>query len=232
MTRAELESQLKTLSDPTYQKFSASLIPGVRNLLGIRLPALRNLARALVKENGADAAADILTDTTFEELMLQGILIGQLDLDVPIEERLCRIATFVPKIDNWSVCDSFCCGLRWRAREADRVFDFLRPYLAHEHAFFVRFGVVMLLAHFIDEAHIGETLERLSAVAHESYYVKMAVAWAVSVCFVKYPDLTLPLLLDGALDDVTHKKAIQKIIESRRVDAASKARLRTLKRHS
>lgn len=229
MTRTELLKRLQERSDADYRRFARGLLPGVDNLLGVRLPHLREIARAIACESGV--AADLtflLTDETFEEVMLQGMVIGCLDLS--IDERLRRIAAFVPKIDNWSVCDSFCAGLRWKKADDGAVFAFLPPYLGDERTFFVRFGAVMLLDHFIDDAHIEEALARLCAVRHEAYYAKMAVAWALSVCFVKYPLRTLPVFLSNRLDSETHDRAIQKIIESRRVDPASKRKLQALKR--
>lgn len=227
MTRTELLRRLQALADDDYRRFSSRLLPGVDNLLGVRLPRLREMARALAREAGATALSGLLSDETFEEVMLQGMVIGYLDL--PIAERLSRIAAFVPKIDNWSVCDSFCAGLRFQKADEAQVFAFLAPYLRHERTFFVRFGAVMLLDHFIDDAHIDETIARLCAVRHEAYYAKMAVAWALSVCFIRYPARTMPVFLDDRLDGETRGKAIQKIIESRRVDLPSKQALRALK---
>lgn len=229
MTRDDLLQKLASLAEPDYRRFSLGLLPGVYELAGVRLPQLRRLARAIARENGRDYQR-ILGGGTFEEQMLQGMVIGALGLEIaPLLEE---VGGFVPKIDNWSVCDSFCAGLRFREADAARVFDFLPPYLTDDREFFARFGAVMLLERFIDEAHIDEVLARLTAVRCQAHCARMAVAWALSVAFVQFPAQTREVLRGDALDEVTRAKAIQKIIESRRVDALAKEELRALRRRS
>ena len=160
--------------------------------------------------------------------MLQAMLIGYADMDP--DERLRHVAAFVPKIDNWSVCDRFCLGLKFAADNQVRVWAFIQPYLKSKLEYEVRFGVVMLLEHFIDELYVGRVLKALDEVAHDGYYAKMAVAWAVSICYVKFPALTEAYLADCALDDFTFNKSLQKIGESFRVDAVAKQRVRAMRR--
>lgn len=160
--------------------------------------------------------------------MLQGMVIGCAKADV--EEILHHIAAFVPKIDNWSVCDSFCSGLKITSLHKERVWEFIQPYLESDREYNIRFGVVMLLNYYIDELHIHRVLERLDRITHEGYYVKMAVAWAVSICFVKLPDITMDYVRSNSLDDFTYNKALQKITESYRVAPETKALIRSMKR--
>ena len=77
---------------------------------------------------------------------------------------------------------------------------------------------------------VEEALKILQAMKHEDYYVKMGVAWAISIFYIKQPQLTLPLLQENNLDDFTHNKAIQKIRESFRVSKEDKEMLNGLKR--
>jgi 3-methyladenine DNA glycosylase AlkD len=160
--------------------------------------------------------------------MLQGMVIGYAKADV--EETLRYVADFVPKIDNWSVCDSFCSGLKFAKTNKRRVWDFLQPYLASENEYDVRFGVVMRLQYYMDEEHIHFVLGLLDRVRHEGYYAKMAVAWALSICYVKFPEPTMAYLNNNTLDDVTYNKALQKITESYRVDQETKTLIRSMKR--
>ena len=88
----------------------------------------------------------------------------------------------------------------------------------------------MLLTHFITEERIETVLERLDTIRHEGYYVKMALAWALSVCFIKFPERTLRYLQNNRLDDETFNKALQKIIDSFRVDRKTKDVIRSLRR--
>lgn len=222
-----IKEQLMELADPEYRQFSAALIPNIRNILGVRLPELRKLAKKTAKSDWRAYLAQAENEF-FEETMLQGMVIGYAKAD--IEEILRYIADFVPKIDNWSVCDSFCSGLKFAKTNKRRVWDFLQPYLASENEYDVRFGVVMLLQYYMDEEHIHSVLGLLDRVRHEGYYAKMAVAWALSICYVKFPEPTMAYLKNNTLDDVTYNKALQKITESYRVDQETKTLIRSMKR--
>ncbi|CAM3941294.1 DNA alkylation repair protein [Cohnella lubricantis] len=223
-----LRDRLKELAEEDYRRFASSLIPNIDNLLGVRLPALRKLAIEMAKGDWRAYLAEAENDY-FEEIMLQGMVIGYAKTDV--EEQLRYAASFVPKIDNWSVCDSFCQGLKFARTNQQRVWEFLQPYLASDAEYEIRFGAVMLLMHYVDEAHIERVLELLDRIDHDAYYVKMAVAWALSICFSKLPEPTLRYLRsDNSLDKFTYNKALQKITELSRTDPETKAMIRGMRR--
>ena len=227
MDREQIRRQLEEMADEEYRKFASSLIPNVNNLLGVRLPELRRLAKSIAR--GDWRAFLRHTDNRyFEETMLQGMVIGYARADV--DELLRHVSEFVTRIDNWSVCDSFCAGLKFAKAHRQRVWDFLQPYLASSREFEIRFGIVMLLMVFVDDEYIDRVLEWCGRIRHDGYYAKMAVAWAISVCFVHDPGRTLTWLKQSELDDFTYNMAIRKIIESRRVDADTRDRLRGMKR--
>ena len=215
------------MADEEYRKFSSSLIPNVDNILGVRLPELRKLAKNIAKGDWRTYLAQA-DNRYFEETMLQGLVIGYAKTD--IEERLRYVADFVPRIDNWSVCDSFCTGLKFTKNHRSLMWDFLQPYLSSDKEYEIRFGVVMLLLYFVEDEYIERGLQWMDRIRHEGYYVKMAVAWAISVCYVKYPEPTMAFLKNNTLDDFTYNKALQKIIESLRVDSGTKHVLRSMKR--
>lgn len=221
-----IRKQIFELIDTDYQKFSAALIPTINNVLGVRLPELRKIAKKIAK---GDWRTYLKTakDEYFEEIMLQGMVIGYIKTD--IEERLFYVASFVPKIDNWSVCDSFCTGLKSTKENKERVWAFLQPYLSSKNEYEIRFGVVMLLNYYIETEYIERVLKLLDRVKHEGFYVKMAVAWAVSICYVKLPGPTMEYLRNNTLDDFTYNKALQKITESNRVDKETKNLIRSMK---
>ena len=120
----ELQARLRALAEPDYQAFASRLLPGVDNLLGVRIPHLRKLARQLAREDWR-AALTAMGDGSFEEVLLQGLLIGCAK-GTPAE-ILPHVAAFVPKIDNWSICDSFCSSLKLAAAYPEPVWDFLLP---------------------------------------------------------------------------------------------------------
>ena len=221
-----LRERLFGLADSRYRDFSASLTPGAGRMIGVRLPQLRAIAREIARGEwrGWLAAAD---DEYFEERMLQGLVIGY--AECPPDEKLRWVARFVPRIDNWALCDCFC----WRLKKAERepMRCFIRPFFRSEAEFEVRFAVVMALSNFVEADYLDPLLERLGSVRHEGYYARMGVAWAVSVCFVKFPERTREWLETACpLDDWTYNKALQKIVESLRVTPETKAAVRALKR--
>ena len=222
-----IRKQIFELIDTDYQKFSAALIPTINNVLGVRLPELREIAKKIVKGDW-HTYLETAKDEYFEEIMLQGMVIGYVKTD--IEELLFYVASFVPKIDNWSLCDSFCTGLKSTKENKERVWEFLQPYLSSKKEYEIRFGVVMLLDFYIETEYIERVLNLLDRVKHEGFYAKMAVAWAVSICYVKLPDSTMEYLRNNTLDDFTYNKALQKITESNRVDKETKSLIRSMKR--
>jgi 3-methyladenine DNA glycosylase AlkD len=222
-----IREQLIDLAEEEYRLFSSALIPTIDNVLGVRLPELRKLAKQIAREDWRSYLRQA-DDDYFEEIMLQGMVIGYAKAD--IEEILRYVSDFVPKIDNWSVCDSFCTGLKFTKANRARVLAFLQPYLVSDREYEIRFGVVMLLNFYIEEDSVTQVLQRLDSIRHEGYYVKMAVAWAVSICYVKFPEAGLAYLNDNSLDDVTYGKALQKITSSHRVDQATREMIRGLRR--
>lgn len=221
-----LREELLSLADPRYREFTASLVPGIGELLGVRIPQLRRIARRIARSDWR-TLLDSFEVRYFEERLIEGLVIGY--AACPIGERLERVARFVSRIDNWALCDCFCWRLRAGEREA--MWRFIEPYFHSEAEYDLRFAVVMALDNFVDEEHIDALLGLLGAIRHEGYYARMGVAWAVSVCFVKQPAKTRPWLEnDCPLDDWTFNRSLQKIRESYRVSSADKAALQQLKR--
>lgn len=224
-----IRMQLESLAEPDFQKFTSKLIPNIRpeTILGVRLPKLRVLAKELAKDDWRGYLADA-SDESFEEIMLQGLVIGYAKAE--LSEILEYVKSFLPKIDNWSVCDSFCATLKFPKQYSEQVWEFLLPYFKDACAYYIRFAVVMFLDYYVDAAHLEEGLCYLEEIVHEDYYVKMAVAWAISVCFMKMPEETMPFLKQNKLDDFTYNKALQKITESFKIEKEIKQKIRQMKR--
>ncbi|MBR0599912.1 DNA alkylation repair protein [Sinanaerobacter chloroacetimidivorans] len=223
----ELRDRLHTESEQGYRNFHMNLVPGIENILGVRMPTLRKLAKELAKNDWRSYLKEAPEDY-YEEVLLKGLVIGLSKCS--LEEKLNDIADFVPKINNWAVCDSFCNSLKFTNKHMPEMLAFIEPYLSSEEEFEVRFAVVMLLSFYIESNHIDHVLSLLNQVKHQGYYVKMAVAWALSICYIKFPEKTTPWLKTNQLDDFTHNKALQKITESLRIDQQTKGWIRSLKR--
>lgn len=223
----ELRARLLSMAEPDYRDFSVGLIPGEKELLGIRLPVLRRLAGEIAQGDWEAFLSEGYTHY-FEEVMLRGMVVGAAPMI--LSERLRAVRDFVPYIQNWSVCDSFCAGLKDAAWEQEAFYDLLCPYLRSESCYEVRFGLVMLLTWYLNDRYIDRVLAHFSQFSHPGYYARMAAAWGISAAFVRYPQKTLPLLRENTLDNFTHNKAIQKIRESLRPTPEDKALVLSLKR--
>ena len=210
----EVREQILQEADEKYQKFSSALLPGVNNVVGVRLPVLRKISREIYKSDWQTYLKN--NDCRFmEETMLKGMVIGLIK-DEP-EKILNYIENFVPEINNWSVCDSFCCGLKFIKKNKELVWNFVQKYLNSEKEFEIRFGVVVLLNYFIEENYIDRVLEKLEKVKTTDYYAQMAAAWAISICYIKFEAKTLDFLKKPSIDKAVFNKSIQKIIESNRI---------------
>lgn len=223
----QIREKIFELADEKYKEFHSGLCPNTNNIVGVRVPVLRNYAKELAKGNFKNYLANA-KDEYYEEVMLQGMVIGLAKME--LEERLDNIKRFVPKIDNWAICDVFCAGLKFVNKNKEKVWKFLKQYLKSNKEFEIRFGVVMLLDFYITEDYIDRVIKILNEIKHEGYYVKMAVAWAISICYIKFPSKTMKLLQENELDDFTYNKALQKIIESYRVSEEDKKIIRAMKR--
>jgi len=236
--RESIREELLLIAEKDYKKFTSALLPGIENVLGVRLPILRDMAKKIVKEDWRNEIAEP-QDVYFEEIMLRGLIIGYSSTD--INEKLDYIAGFVPKINNWSVCDSFCVSLKIMQKNRATVWKYLQKYLNSDKEFEVRFGLISLLDHYIkcdengkpiprrrsvtlsdvenDSERNGEYIERvLEALNREftqGYYTQMAAAWTMAEAFCTFPYKTMKVLENCKMDDFTYKKTLQKIYESR-----------------
>lgn len=227
-----IKENLLQLAGNGNKKFTESLHPGIENVLGIRIPALRQLGAQIAKDDWQNYLQT--ADTYYmEERILQGMVIGNLKMK-DVEAYLSLVAEFVPIINSWSVCDTFDFygKQRFVDKNKERVWEFLESWLKSDQEYEIRFGVVMAMAHYIDEEYIDKVLQWTDRIHHEGYYVKMAVAWALSVCYVKFPQKTMDYLKKNNLDDFTYNKALQKIVESYRVSLEDKEIIRSMKRKS
>lgn len=214
----ELRALLLSLAEPAYRDFAARLLPSNsgKPLLGVRLPLLRRLAKKLADDEHAAHLLCEQEEQWMEQTMLRGMLPGYLR-QASCEERLRLIESFVPSISNWSLCDSCCAGYRFARRHRESVWHHLQPYLRSCEEFPARYGIVMLLDHFMQDAdwapRIAEALLRQTA---EGYYARMGVAWCSCELHLRFPELARPLLAPGGLPEESRRLALRKIRESRR----------------
>lgn len=223
----KIRQDLFSMQDLKYKEFHGSLCPDMDNIIGVRIPKLREYAKELYKCNNVK---DIkIEDKYYEELVIQGILIG-FQTKAPIEEVIKQVEEFIPKINSWAVCDTFYAGLKITKKYQTEMFKVIKEYLKSTQEYQVRFAIVMLLDYYINDQYIDQVLQILDNVKLDKYYVQMANAWAISICLIKYYNKTLDFLNTTKIDDFTYNKGIQKAIESYRITDEQKEYLRTLKR--
>lgn len=227
MTNEEIREYLLENSEAKFQKFTSGLIPGSDAILGVRIPKIRALAKKLAREDFCSYLAGA-ADDTYEEIILQGFVIGY--AKAGIEEILTCAKNFIPKIHDWSVNDGFCATFKIAQKHRERVWDFLLQYQHSPAEFEQRVVAVMLMNHFLTEEYIGRVLKVWDELQHDGYYRKMGVAWGIATAYAKFPEETHSFLLNNHLDEDTYHKAIQKMLESRRISAEEKANLRMMKR--
>ena len=227
--KQKIKEELKQLADEKYREFHKGLCPGTENILGIRVPVLRDYAKKLAKEYEIKELLKNIDNEYYEEIMLQGMLIG-LEKDNDMQDILKDIEEFVPKIDNWAVCDVFCAGLKITKKHKKEMWDFLQAYVTSGKEFEIRFGVVMILDYYITEEYLKKDFSIFDHIKSNQYYVQMAVAWAISVCLIKFYDKTIEYLKNAKIDKFTYNKALQKAIESYRISDEQKIELRKMKK--
>ena len=230
MDNKEIRERILELADSKYKEFHSSLCPNTDNIIGVRIPVLRNLAKELLKEIDWQNYLENAWNEYYEEIMLQGMIINLICKKKDINDVIKYIDNFIPKIDNWAVCDTFCAGLKITEENLEYMWNYIQRYIKSNKEFEIRFAIVMMLDYFIKEDYIDEVLKKLNNIKNKEYYVQMAIAWAVSIAFIKFPDKTMEFLENNILDDFTYNKSIQKIIESYRVDKEIKEKLRKMKR--
>lgn len=224
---AQIRAALFARQDLGYKAFTAKLIPTVapERIIGVRTPQLRAYAKEVAATPLCAPFLDRLPKDYFDELQLHALILEGLR---DFEEAWRRVAAFVPHIDNWATCDIAAPRVFKKNRAA--VLERLRPWLGSEHAYTQRYAIGLLLGDYLDAAFSPEIPELVAAVRSEHYYVRMMQAWFFATALAKQAAATWPYLEEGRLDDWVHNKTIQKALESRRVAAADRARLRALRR--
>ena len=222
----EIQEKLIALSEPGYRDFMAKLLPNVpkERVLGVRTPALRAYAKELFRAGGYDNFLRDLPHAYYEEDNLHAFLIaGIRDMD----RCLAETERFLPFIDNWATCDCFRPGVF--ARNRARLIDRIPAWLASGKTYTVRFGIGMLMTHFLDGDFDPQYLDWVAGVQSEEYYVNMMIAWYFATALAKQYDAALPYLENRRLGRWTHNKTIRKAVESYRVSDEQKTYLKALK---
>ena len=222
----DIQQVLFESRDLAYREFQAKLIPNIakESILGVRTPILREMAKKLKKEAQERDFLERLPHAYFDENQLHAFTIS---LEKDFERCVASVEVFLPYVDNWATCDQLSPKVFKKHRR--ELLSYIKKWLASEHTYTIRFGVGMLMEHFLDEDFEPEGLELVAELRSEEYYVNMMRAWYFATALAKQYEAALLYLQKGRMDQWTHRKTIQKAIESNRITAEQKDYLRSLK---
>ena len=203
---------LFSLKDDEYKKFNQKIVK-TDNIIGIRLPILKNIAKIIAKNDYLSFIKNNKHQYS-EEIMLHGLVITYLKID--FNESIKLFDEYIKYIDSWATCDSVVMNYKIVSKNLDICLIKIKEYLKSDKPFIKRVGIVLLF-YYLNDDYIDEVLKLINSVKSDDYYVKMANAWLISICLVKYYDKTVKFLKSCQLDDWTYNKALQKAIESYRI---------------
>lgn len=222
----EIREGLFALKDEKYKEFHKKLIPTVdeNTVIGVRTPALRKYAKEVSGTPGAEVFMQTLPHEYYEENNLHGFLIeGMKDCG----ECIAHLDEFLPFVDNWATCDLI--NPKVFKKHKSELLVKIKEWMASDRVYTIRFGMEMLMTHFLDEDFKPEYLDMVADVRSEEYYVNMMIAWFFATAFAKQYEASLPYIENRRMDRWTHNKTIQKAIESYRITDEQKQYLRSLK---
>ena len=218
--------RLSACRDEEYRDFQSKLVPNIpkETVLGVRTPDMRKIAKEIRGTEDAEAFLSQLPHEYYEENLVHFFLIAEIrDFD----ECVKAVETFLPYVDCWPVCDQS--SPKVFARNHERLLPFIKKWIGSEDVYTARFGIRMLMNEFLGEDFRPEYLEWVAAVKGEDYYIKMMVAWYFATALAKRYDESVVYVEERRLEPWTHKKAIQKALESYRVSDEHKEYLKTLR---
>lgn len=222
----EIRGELFDLQDVAYRDFQSKIMPTVdaNTAIGVRTPELRRLAKQLAKQEDVGAFLDDLPHAYFDENQLHAFIVSELR---DYESCLREVERFLPYVDNWATCDQMSPKV-FKKHHAE-LLDPIKRWISSDETYTVRFGVGMLMEHYLDDDFDPAFLDLVAAIVSEEYYVRMMVAWYFATALAKQYDAAIPYLEERRLEPWTHNKTIQKAIESRRISPEQKDYLRKLK---
>lgn len=224
---SKIQKQLFNLADKKYAEFQAKLTPTVdRDLfIGVRVPEVRKLAKELYKSDQYETFLKELPHKYYDENMLHGLILSEFkDYDACIAE----VDKFLPFVDNWAVCDIM--SPKCFKKNKDKLLQKIIEWSKSKAVYTSRFGIEMLMSHYLDDDFKVEYLEIPAKVKLDDYYSKMMVAWFFATALTKQWDASIPYIETGKLETWIHNKTIQKARESYRITDEQKAYLKTLKK--
>lgn len=221
-----IRKRLFDLQDLEYKDFQCKLMPTVNadTVIGVRTPQLRALAKQIYGTKDADEFLTLLPHFYYEENNLHSYLTERIkDFDLCVN----TVDKFLPFVNNWATCDTM--KPKVFAKNAEKLLPFIEKWLCSEYTYAVRYGILMLMTHFLDDRFDVKYLKRVSRIKSDEYYINMMIAWYFATALAKQYETALPFIESRALPEFVHNKTIQKACESYRLTPEQKIYLKTLK---
>ncbi len=229
MITDDIHSWLQVRQDTKYREMQVKILPSLSPdaIIGVRTPDLRKYAKELGKREDGNEFLAALPHRFFEENQLHAFIISELK---DYGQCMTELTRFLPYVDNWASCDQMSPKVFKQHRQ--ELLAYIRNWIASGSCYTVRFGLKMLMEHFLDEDFTTDYVEMAAGVQSDEYYVNMMIAWYFATALAKQYDAVVPFIEGNRLAPWTHNKAIQKSIESYRIPAEQKDYLRNLKRRA
>ena len=226
MKRNEIVAELFRLQDKEYARMQAKIIPTVSpdRIIGVRTPALRDFAKSLSKDQDIGEFLSYLPHQYFDEDQLHAFVIS---LEKDFDKCMAKVDAFLPFIDNWATCDQL--SPKAFKKEPEKLLPYIRIWIKSDKTYTVRFAIGLLMQHFLDDHFDLKYADEVAGIRSEEYYIRMMIAWYFATALAKKYDESVIYIENRRLDPWTHKKAIQKAIESYRVSDEHKEYLKTLR---
>lgn len=213
------------IRDIKYRDFHSGLGVG-DNVIGIRTPLLRKMAKEISKGNYSEFL-NMLGNDYYEEITLYGLIVCNVkDIDVSVK----YLDIYKNRINNWASCDLFCSSYKIVNKYKDYYWKYINDNIGSDNLWIRRMCYVLIISYYIEEKYLDDIFDLCNNYNTNDYYVQMAVSWLISICYIKFRDRTIVYIKNNELDDFTHNKAVQKIRESYRVSSEDKELLNKFKR--
>lgn len=221
-----IRERLLELKNEEYRQFTARLVPNIpaETIIGLKTPEMRAIAKEIFTGNYRDEFLNALPHEYYEENLIHFFVISMIK---DFEECIQRVEAFLPYVDCWPVSDQ--ATPKAFRKNHEKLLPYIRKWISSEHVYTARFGIRMLMNEFLGEDFREEYLELVASKKGEDYYLKMMIAWYFATALAKRYDETLPYIENHVLDEWTHRKAIQKAVESYRVTDEHKEYLKSLR---
>ena len=222
----QIQKILFEMKDEGYANFQSKLVPTVnrQKIIGVRVPDCRKLAKEMKNSEEVGEFLSSLPHEYYDEDILHALLLSEIN---DIDECIKAVDDFLPFIDNWAVCDIM--SPKVFKKRPEKLMTKIEKWTKSSHTYTCRFGLKMLMTHFLDENFKAKYLEIPARIKSEEYYVNMMIAWFFATVLAKQWNDTVKYFQSPVLDKWTHNKAIQKARESYRITPEQKEYLKTLK---